>query len=342
MKNEESKREIQQLPEEHKQIEYESSKQKPVDSQDDILSVASQESLYVDYEEILRQQEFVPIRTLGRGAFGIVYEAYDQEYGIVAVKIIKKEKFDIRELEAAEIIHNEAQDCPFIMDHKQQKPNKLYQILIEEYSNMNTLNLFAKQPQFSLPSIEGMRIFHRTGLVHRDIKCDNILLHCPPGTGLVYAKISDFGFAKKEDLKHEQTYFAGTLPYLSPENFHKSAIITQKVDIYALGITFYNIIVHKYPVNQATFELQSIKMAQIQSIERPLEIKDNFLWDLLSKMLEFDPKKRISAEQALEHPYFTSHESQIDISKEQQDLTEKQYKELYILQFKLFLYFLRI
>ncbi|KAA6383724.1 MAG: hypothetical protein EZS28_020749 [Streblomastix strix] len=284
MKNEESKREIQQLPEEHKQIEKESSEQKTVDSQDDTLSVESQKSSYVDYEEILRQQEFVPIRPLGRGAYGSVYEAYDQEYGIVAVKIIQKDKFDIRELEAAEIIHREAQDCPFFMDHFQQKPNKLYQILIEEYSNLNTLNLFAKQPQITLPSFEGMRIFHRTGLVHRDIKCDNILLHCPPGTGRVYAKISDFGFAKKEDSKHEQTYAKGTLPYLSQENFLKKALITQKVDIYALGITFYNIIVHKYPVNYATFELQQKKMVQIQSIERPSQIKDDLLWNLLSQI----------------------------------------------------------
>ncbi|KAA6372589.1 MAG: hypothetical protein EZS28_031885 [Streblomastix strix] len=132
-----------------------------------------------------------------------------------------------------------------------------------------------------------MRIFHKTGLVHRDIKCDNILLHCPPGTGLVYAKISDFGFAKKEDTKHEQTYAKGTLPFMSPENFLYSALITQKVDIYALGITFYIIIVHKYPVNQPTFELQQKKMAQIQSIERPPEIKDNLLWILLSQMLEY-------------------------------------------------------
>ncbi|KAA6353660.1 MAG: hypothetical protein EZS28_050813, partial [Streblomastix strix] len=146
------------------------------------------------------------------------------EYGIVAVKIIQKDKFDIRELEAAEIIHREAKDCPFFMDHFQQKPNELYQILIEEYSNINTLKLFAKQSQIFLPSyilrtlmkqiLEGMRIFHKTGLVHRDIKCDNILLHCPPGTRRVYAKISDFGFAKKEDSKHEQTYLAGTLPYM--------------------------------------------------------------------------------------------------------------------------------
>ncbi|KAA6393846.1 MAG: putative Serine/threonine-protein kinase ATG1a [Streblomastix strix] len=329
MKNEESKQEKQQLPEEHQQIEKESQKQNQVDSQDDTLSVASQQSSYVDYEEILRQQEFVPIRPLGRGAFGIVYEAYDLENGIVAVKIIQKEKFDIRELEAAEIINNEVYDCPFIMEHKLKKPNKSYQFLIEEYSNMNTLNLFAKQPQITLPSyvlrtlmkqiLEGMRVFHRTGLVHRDIKCDNILLQCQPGTGIVYAKISDFGFAKKEDSKHEQTYFAGTLPYMSPENFHQKAIITQKVDIYALGITFYNIIVHKYPVNQPTFQLQQKMMAQIQSIERPSEIKDDILWDLLSQMLEFDPIKRISAEQALEHPFFTSPESQIDISSEQEN-----------------------
>ncbi|KAA6360748.1 MAG: hypothetical protein EZS28_043725, partial [Streblomastix strix] len=211
---------------------------------------AQNQSSFVDYNEILRQSEFVPIRPLGRGAFGSVYEAYDQEYGIVAVKIIKKEKFDVRELEAAEIIHQEAKDCPFIMDHKYQKSNKSFQILILEYSNMNTLNLFAKQRQINLPSFEGMRIIHRTGLVHRDIKCDNILLHCPHGSGRVYVKISDFGFAKKEGFILEQTYIAGTLPYMSPENFHESALITQKVDIYALGITFYKIITHKYPVSE--------------------------------------------------------------------------------------------
>ncbi|KAA6374377.1 MAG: hypothetical protein EZS28_030098 [Streblomastix strix] len=49
--------------------------------------------------------------------------------------------------------------------------------------------------------MEEMHIFHSSGLIHRDIKCDNILLHCPPGTG------------------H------------SPEQFHKSALITQKVEI---------------------------------------------------------------------------------------------------------------
>ncbi|KAA6312791.1 MAG: hypothetical protein EZS28_055864, partial [Streblomastix strix] len=55
-------------------------------------------------------------------------------------------------------------------------------------------------------------------------------------------------------------------------------------------------------------------------IERPDDLKDNLLWDLLSQMLEFDPNKRITAAKALQHPYFTSPEAIADVSKEQQDL----------------------
>lgn len=47
----------------------------------------------------------------------------------------------------------------------------------------------------------------------------------------------------------------------------------------------------------------------MKCIERPSEIIDDQLWDLLSKLLEFDPDKRFSADKALRHPYFRSHES---------------------------------
>ncbi|KAA6365654.1 MAG: hypothetical protein EZS28_038819 [Streblomastix strix] len=241
---------------EEQKTKQNSQEQSVINNQDDTSSVGSQQSSFVDYEDVLRQQEFVPIRPLGYGAFGIVYEAYDIKYGIVAVKVIKKQKFDVRELEAAEIIH-------------------------------------------------------------KDIKCDNILLHCPPGTGRVYAQISDFGFAKKEDKIHEQTYFAGTLPFMSPEQFNEKALITQKVDVYALGITFYNIITHKFPVNERNIKEQAKKMAKLKSIGRPSEIKDDQLWDLLSKMLEFDPNKRIATVEALQHIYFTGLEAQDDITQEQ-------------------------
>ncbi|KAA6387335.1 MAG: putative serine/threonine protein kinase [Streblomastix strix] len=202
-----------------------------------------------------------------------------------------------------------------------------------EYANMMTLKIIAKQSQTYLPSftlralmkqiLEGMRVFHETGLVHRDIKCDNILLHSPPGSGRVYAKISDFGFAKKVDLNNKQTYLAGTIPFMSPEQFHENPIITQNVDIYALGITFYKLITHKYPVNERNIKEQSKKITKLKCIKRPSEIKDNLLWDLLSQLLEFNTNKRITAAQALQHPYFTSHEAKADISKEYKDLAQQ-------------------
>ncbi|KAA6362605.1 MAG: hypothetical protein EZS28_041868 [Streblomastix strix] len=199
-----------------------------------------------------------------------------------------------------------------------------------EYANMGTLNIIAKQRQIPIPSyvlralmkqiLGGINIFHDSGLIHRDIKCDNILLHSPHGSGFVHAKISDFGFAKYEDLINEQTYTAGTIPYMAPEMFKKPLIVTQKVDIYALGITFYHLITHKYPVNELTFEEQGIKINQMKSIERPAEITDNLLWNLLSQMLEFDPDKRIIAADAFMHSFFESPEAIADISEEQKKL----------------------
>ncbi|KAA6390586.1 MAG: putative serine/threonine protein kinase [Streblomastix strix] len=260
---------------------------------------------------------------------GVVYEAYSLKDGIVAVKIFQKEKYDQREINVGIRIIKKLNNL-FLLKQLCYVNWGEFPFLTMEYSNMKTLDIIAKQPQIHLISyalralmkqiLEGMRAFHSADLVHRDIKCDNILLHSPPGSGRVYAKISDFGFAKKVDLINKQTYLAGTIPFMSPEQFLDNPVITQKVDIYALGITFYKLITHKYPVNERNIKEQAKKMTQLKSIKRPQTIKDDLLWALLSRMLEFDPNKRITATQALQHPYFTSPEAVVDISKEQMQL----------------------
>ncbi|KAA6372890.1 MAG: hypothetical protein EZS28_031582, partial [Streblomastix strix] len=69
-----------------------------------------------------------------------------------------------------------------------------------------------------------------------DIKCSNILMHCPLGSGRVHAKISDFGLAnKQEDSINEQTQVVGTLLHMAPEMFLVPPNQDQSSDIYALG-----------------------------------------------------------------------------------------------------------
>ncbi|KAA6403742.1 MAG: hypothetical protein EZS28_000738 [Streblomastix strix] len=175
----------------------------------------------MDYENILRS----PIRPLGNGSFGIVYLAYHIEMGIVAVKIIQKNKYDKqdREWESALQITNKKHQFPFILKYIRYDYFCSCNLITMEYANVKTLNIIAKQPHVPLPSytlralmkqiLVGVSEIHNVKLIHRDIKCDNILLHSPPGSGRVYVKISDFGLAKKEDFSNEQTYLAGTIPY---------------------------------------------------------------------------------------------------------------------------------
>ncbi|KAA6387379.1 MAG: putative serine/threonine protein kinase [Streblomastix strix] len=234
---------------------------------------------------------------------------------IVAVKVFQVGKYDPRELTAGKQLRDYNDDS-------------IYPFLVLEYANMKTLDIVAKQTQFSLPSfalralmkqiLEGIRSFHAAGFIHRDIKTDNILLNSPPGSGQVHIKISDFGFAKQDIYSNEITYFKGTLSYMGPELTKKPLVVTQKVDMYAIGITFYHLITHKYPHTFRTYKELQTKMAQLKCIERPSELKDNLLWNLLSQLLEFDPNKRISAEVALKHSFFTGEEAKHDLTPEQQ------------------------
>ncbi|KAA6337609.1 MAG: hypothetical protein EZS28_052773 [Streblomastix strix] len=57
-------------------------------------------------------------------------------------------------------------------------------------------------------------------------------------------------------------------------------------------------------------------MMRNKAITRPSAIRDNLLWDLLTNLLQFDRKERFSAEQALQHPYFTGPQAQNEICDE--------------------------
>ncbi|KAA6390021.1 MAG: hypothetical protein EZS28_014451 [Streblomastix strix] len=96
---------------------------------------------------------------------------------------------------------------------------------------------------------------------------------------------------------------------------------TNKVDIWSVGVVLYQLATHEYPISAGSVpELQN-KMRS-RRIDRPAAIKDDLLWDLLLKLLNFDPYNRISADKALQHPYFTSPQSNVDVSLEARQVVQ--------------------
>lgn len=146
-----------------------------------------------------------------------------------------------------------------------------------QYTNDELINIFK---QLS----EGMRQIN-SKLVHRDIKPENILL-C--GSTL---KISDFGLSKIAAEKTRTKSFkgGGTLPYMAPEAFDYSKNTIQ-MDIYSMGIVFYELATLKYPYSPADQSYEEYKNVHLYSgFKNPSHINSKIspsLVSIINKMLE--------------------------------------------------------
>ncbi|KAA6366832.1 MAG: hypothetical protein EZS28_037641, partial [Streblomastix strix] len=182
-----------------------------------------------NFDHILRSYQQIGKRSVNL--------AYDIDRGIIATKVIPGEKFDKKEIDSGIDIWKYGKPCLFVLKTTGYHAFGKFPILQTDYCNMKNLNIIAKQPQIDLPSFAlralmkqtliGLQFLHSGGLIHRDIKSDNVLLHSPPGSGKVYVQIADFGLTKMIDDINGQSYAAGTLPFMAPELFNNQAA-TQK------------------------------------------------------------------------------------------------------------------
>jgi len=195
------------------------------------------------------------IEKLGEGGMGVVYKAQDTKLGrIVALKFLPKHL--LCDSEAKTRFAHEAKAAS-ALNH----PNitTIYEIdevegecfICMEYVEGKSIKELIKEKTSSIEEIlkitiqiaEGLNAAHRKGIVHRDIKSDNIML---TEEGLV--KIMDFGLAKLKGVSKltKTGTTLGTMQYMSPEQA-QGIEVDQRSDIFSFGVVLYEMLTGQLP-----------------------------------------------------------------------------------------------
>ncbi len=195
------------------------------------------------------------LEKLGEGGMGVVYKARDTKLDrMVAIKFlpqhlttdsVEKERF-VHEAKAASALNHTNVTTIYEIDEFEGQT-----FIVMEYCEGETLRQVIQKETLSIRKVldiavqicEGLAIAHEKGIVHRDIKSDNIML-TPRGQ----VKIMDFGLAKLKGatkLTQSRTTL-GTASYMSPEQARREDV-DQRSDIFSFGVVLYELLTGQLP-----------------------------------------------------------------------------------------------
>ncbi|XP_006813514.2 calcium/calmodulin-dependent protein kinase kinase 2-like [Saccoglossus kowalevskii] len=271
---------------------------------------------------------------IGKGSYGIVKLAYSEEDAVsYAMKILSKKKLIRKGGFSKPPPARNGKPVPktplervyreIAILKKLDHPNVVH--LVEVLDDPNEDNLYMvfelvpNGPVIDVPTenpfsedqsriylhdaILGIEYLHYQKIIHRDIKPSNLLLG---NDG--HIKIADFGVSDEFDgVDALLSNTAGTPAFMPPETLqdHSNKYHGKPLDIWSLGVTLYCFIYGRVPFTD-NFILALHQKIKTQPVEFPPEraISDS-LKDLLSRMLEKDPVKRISLPEIKIHPWVT-------------------------------------
>ncbi len=240
---------------------------------------------------------------IGVGGMAIVYKAYDRvEDRVVSIKILRDEYLGNQEF--LRRFRNESRAIA-MLSH----PNivKVYdvsfgdrlQYIVMEYIDGITLKEYISQQHvirwkeavhFTLQILYALQHAHEKGIIHRDIKPQNIML-LKDGT----IKVTDFGIARfsRSDSRTMTDKAIGSVHYIAPEQA-RGAVTDEKSDVYSVGVMLYEMLTGKLP-----FEAEnavSVAIMQMQSEAKPPrsinpEIPEG-LEEITLKAMKKDPEQR--------------------------------------------------
>lgn len=249
-------------------------------------------------------QRLRAVGSLAAGSYGQVAVAFDGNEREVALKSISKEALSFR---GPNFI---AREVAIMASLKQENLTPL----LASFENESDVNIVMERARYgSVKSLlrrnddwleealvakiiacaaRGLRYMHEADVIHRDVKPDNLLI--AQWKPVLQVKICDFGEAERKGTDDHAGYVGGTEGYCSPEYIDGTAY-GPCIDIWSLGITMYELLFGFLPFNQ-----EEVSHADLIMDDRDLS---NDARDLIIKMLEKDPTKRIDARGVLQHPW---------------------------------------
>ncbi|KAK4742858.1 hypothetical protein SAY87_000859 [Trapa incisa] len=277
---------------------------------------------------------------LGEGTYGVVYKAIDTKTGqVVAIKKIRigKQKEGVNFTALREIkLLKELKD-PNIIELIDAFPHKGNLHLVFEFMETD-LEAVIRDPNIFLSpadiksylqmTLKGLIVCHNKWVLHRDMKPNNLLIG---SNGQL--KLADFGLARifgSPERRFTPQVFASW--YRAPELLYGAKQYGPAVDVWAAGCIFAELLLRR-PFLQGSSDIDQLgkifaafgtptssqwsdlvclpDYVEYQYVPAPplrslFPMASDDTLDLLSKMFTYDPKSRISAQQALEHRYFTS------------------------------------
>jgi len=252
-----------------------------------------------------RIQDFRLLKEIGKGSFGKIilstHRKTDQKLAIKYIDltvdgsdlILVQNEIDIHK----QLMHPNIISMYAIIDEAK-SCNRMFLIL--EHMEANDLWHFMNNPVTLLQSINVLKQLtnaliycHSKYIMHRDVKLENVLFD--PAANV--AKLIDFGLAGrfKTPLTPKKYIICGTTEYQAYEMVCKEEY-DERVDIWALGVLFYELLINESPFNGNThLEIyKNIKTKKLKPDVLSYSIYSVDLWSILSGLLEKDPDFRLS------------------------------------------------
>ena len=311
--------------------------------QDKNQEIIDKINIELQQEEALKEGKFTAISIIGKGTFGIVYRAKKENSDdILAIKrVFQDKRYHNRELEILKELNHpniinlrhyfytkgKDESEIFLNCVTDYLPQTLSRILSINYQSRKQLEPFIAK-LYAYQMLLSIKYIHSIGITHRDIKPQNILVDQKTNK----IKLCDFGSAKKLIQGQKSLAYICSRYYRAPELIFGSTYYDSQIDVWSMGCVISELVLGRplFPGSTPSDQLVEIikilgtptkddiismnpqfqeqkfppiKPTPWEKVFRNRKIPDHFI-DLISKLLVYNPKVRLTAEKALEHIYF--------------------------------------